>query len=66
MGTTLTKSGKYNSEKMESKDNKRHLNMLCFNARSNSSVACENNDNQEKKRFSLNRFKKRCRKTENN
>lgn len=63
MGVTLTKSGKYNSEKMENQDTKKHSNMLCFNARSDSIVA--EDTYQEKKRFSLKRFKRRSKNSEN-
>lgn len=65
MGVTFTKFGKYNSEKMENKDAKKHSNMLCFNARSDSlSIPYENNNDLiQKKRFSLNRLKRRCKKS---
>lgn len=63
MGATLTKSGKYNSEKMESKDAKKHSNILCFNARSDSIVADE--VNLEKKRFSFKRYRRRCKNSGN-
>lgn len=45
MGILFAKFGRYNSEKMESKE-------------------VERNNNQQKRRFSLNRFKKRCKKTD--
>lgn len=63
MGATLTKSGKYNSEKMENKDAKKHTNILCFNARSDSIV--DDEVNLEKKRFSFKRYKRRCKNGEN-
>lgn len=74
MGLSFSKSGKYHTEKMETKDTKKHTNtnMLCFNNRSDSIVTtcanAENNNNspqQQKKRFSLNRFKRRSKKSEN-
>lgn len=67
MGVMFTKSGKYNSEKMESKDAKKHSNMSCFNSRSDSISPYEDADKKnevQKKRFSLNRFKRRCKKTD--
>lgn len=52
---------------MESKDAKKHPAMLCFNARSDSLVpydTTENNNNVQRKRFSLTRFKKRCKRSD--
>lgn len=66
MGLAFTKFGKYNSEKMENRDAKKHSNMLCFNNTRSDSLVPSNNNVVQKKRFSLNRFRRRCKRSDDN